>query len=262
VRSGTPTPVHAALQLALGFPLARLRPSRPLPAPAWTANAPTVTIAFANLLFSNPRLDAAVHQIVDVDADVAVLVEVTEAAATIVKRAGALDRYPAHVVNAQRGGYGSALLSRIHTDAVELDVHAGMTVPRATVRVGTTALDVFGVHTQAPVVGWKTRRWNTELAALAALQTDRPTIAPGDYNAVRWHPPFKRLLHSGWTDAHEALGLGRSLSWWQMPFPPFALARLDHSLHQGDVWPVAMRELDRCGSDHQPFVVTYAVRQD
>ena len=40
-----------------------------------------------------------------------------------------------------------------------------------------------------------------------------PTIVVGDFNASRWHPPFRRLLRRGLRDSHEWLGHGFSTSW-------------------------------------------------
>jgi endonuclease/exonuclease/phosphatase (EEP) superfamily protein YafD len=258
---GTPTPVHAALQLGIGLPLALVRRSRPVPVPAWVADAPRCTVAFANLLFSNPTMDDAVRRLLATDADVIVAAEVTDAGEQAFKRAGAFERWSTHEVHPQPGGYGAALFTRLPVRRLELSDIAGLAAPRATVVVDDCELDVIGVHTQAPVVGWKTRRWNDELAAMAHLETPRPTVAIGDWNAVRWHPPFAALLDRfGWVDAHEALGRGRSLSWRFPPLPIAPLARLDHALLRGDVWPVAVEELARTGSDHHPFVVTLALR--
>ena len=138
-------------------------------------------------------------------------------------------------------------------------------------RLGLEAtLDVDGqpvrflmVHPFPPVSDGRTsREWADSLDAIgdAATTPGPPTVVVGDFNASRWHPPFRELLGRGLRDVHEWMGRGFSTSWpvaWDLP--PFV--RLDHALLGPGVVPTEVRELHVPGSDHRGFVADLAVNQ-
>jgi endonuclease/exonuclease/phosphatase family metal-dependent hydrolase len=108
------------------------------------------------------------------------------------------------------------------------------------------------------------RRTDTLIAALPSL--DRPFVLAGDFNTTVFRPDYKRLLEAGFTDAHDALGKGLTTSFKLSAegalAAPGTVVRLDHALLSEGVHALHTEDLEACGSDHLPFRLTLAVRQD
>jgi len=224
----------------------------------------------ANLHFANPDVGPIAREIVGSDANVVALQEVTETHLASLRAAGVVDMYPHTLLDPRSGGFGSAILSKTPvTDARVVDL-AGVPMSRATLLVGDRPVELFNVHTMAPVGTQRLAARDRQLDALALMSRadsagpdgddPRAHIVVGDFNASRWHPAFRRLLDlGGLHDAHEQAGRGLARTWPnESLLPRFAL--LDHVLLSPTVSAVAVREATGEGSDHRPVVADLRVR--
>ncbi len=240
--------------LALSFPIVSTSG-----APEAVADSPRLTVAYANLLYLNPVPEQAARALLSADADVMVMVEMDTPLHHAIVRATPTGDYPYRVELLDHGARSLGVWSRspITSGGVVNVVHR----PAVDVLLDVDGrnIRILGVHSYPPthqVVGW-----SAQLEAIGQLadQSSLPTIVVGDFNAARWHPPYRALLDTGLRDSHEALGRGWSASWptdrGVLP-PPFV--RIDHALFGDGVTPVALHDLTIPGSDHEGFVVTFA----
>lgn len=227
--------------------------------PAVAPDAARLRITFANLFRENEEPSAAAA-VMDHDADVVAVVELNPVMAAHLEAAGA-SRYRYRLTQPSFSSEGLALYSRfpiveggIRPIGSRLGLEARLDVDGQPVRL-------FVVHPFPPIFnGRLSAEWSMSLAAIGdeATSPGPPTIVVGDFNASRWHPPFRKLLRRGLRDSHEWLGHGFSASWpndWRTP--PFV--RLDHALVGPGVVPTAVDDIGVPGSDHRGFVVDLAV---
>ena len=246
--------------LITGVVLAAPIVNHPTP-PSTTGDEPTLSIFFANALFSNRTPAAAATAIEAAHADVLVMAEFTpELRAELDTAVGATYPYRVERPAPAPSSNGIALWSTVPFESGSvIDVARR---PTADVRfsLGGVPVRILGVHTAPPThdAGY----WGEQLDAIGVTAdgTDVRTVVIGDFNGSRWHPSFRSLLDRGFTDAHEALGEGWSVSWptdegW---FPP-PFVRLDHALYRHGLSPLGIRDITVPGSDHRGFVVTFAV---
>jgi len=229
--------------------------------PASAEGSPTISVAFANTLYSNPTPELAAAALAGTDADVLVLAEYTpEMQAALDSAVG--DRYPhrSDRVMPRPSSNGIAIWSRLPIVTGGPVEVGGRTAIDVTVQVAGTVVRVLGVHTSPPT--HDAADWGRQLTAVRdrAGQGDVRTLVVGDFNGSRWHPSFRSLLDDGWTDTHEATGRGWSVSWptdegW---LPP-TFVRLDHALYGNGLSPTALTDIDIPGGDHRGFAATYAI---
>lgn len=112
------------------------------------------------------------------------------------------------------------------------------------------------IHLQAPLTHPGIRDWTAQLELLTQVDRDVPRIMAGDYNATRDHRPFRRLLNTGWTDAHEVKGCGFDATWPSDGSLPRPVMRLDHVLVTDHFEVLDLRLGDPGGSDHLPVITT------
>ncbi|MFM7685959.1 MAG: endonuclease/exonuclease/phosphatase family protein [Actinomycetota bacterium] len=231
------------------------------PDPADAAGAPTVSVAFANTLYSNPTPELAAAALAATDADVLVMAEFTPEMQTALAAAVG-DAYPhrSESVMPRPSSNGIAVWSRLPIVSGGPVEVGGRTAVDVTVQVAGTVVRVLAVHTSPPT--HDAAYWGRQLRAVRdrAARGDVRTLVVGDFNGSRWHPSFRALLDSGWTDTHEAMGRGWSVSWptdegW---LPP-TFVRLDHALFGKGLSPTTLRDLDVPGGYHRGFTATYAV---
>lgn len=238
----------AGAGVAMARPLTRdrRRPRHP--------NAPVTTIAHANLLYNNRRIDDAAVALSALDVDVLTFSEYTPAHAANLASSPLLTAWTHRIERPAELASGTALFSRHPLDeratiadtrhhTVVADVHA----PAGTLRVAV-------IHTQSPMV--RHARWAADLAYLARVEPEGPAVMIGDFNAGWWHPELRRLMGRRWRDAHHVVGRGLSASWpvghWLLP--PFV--RLDHALVTAELDVVAVADFYVPGSDHRGVIVT------
>ena len=171
--------------------------------------------------------------------------------------AGVERRYPYRLVRVLDDSQGLALYSRFPIVVGDIHLIGTRLGLEAVLDVKGRQLRVLVVHPYPPIFnGVRSAEWASSLDAIGDLATapGPPTLVVGDFNASRWHPPFRHLLGRGLRDAHEWLGHGFSTSWpTNWPTPPFV--RLDHALLGPGLVPTAVDDLAVPGSDHRGFVV-------
>ena len=232
--------------------------------PAWAAAAPTVTVLAANLWNQNESPGAAARRIVRSHADVLALVEVSSRMSRALKRAGLRQAFPYQLrAKPSPNGDTDGIYSRIPFVSTHVYPDLQNRLPSAVVEVAGRSLQVVAVHIDGALHG--ADQWRGELDGVTpiARQASGPLVIAGDFNATRWHPPFRHLLGLGLTDAHEARGQGLSRSW---PVRGTALStfgplmRLDHALVNRSAAVERVHDIPIPGSDHVAFVATIAVR--
>lgn len=252
--------VHIAVTLPAVWPHAT---------PGWASSAPGLRVLVANVKADNPAQQDAAAQLVARDADVMVLVEVTDGWVRNLTGAGADERYPYRVLQPDSfSARGAAIYSKRPLDVGPvIDLGRGRRAPSAEVQVdGDTSVTLFAVHLVSPYARSREERWRENFdTLLRTIPTiDGPFVLAGDFNATRWHRFFGRLLGAGLTDAHEQAGKGLTLSWpTDRPkgiIPP--VMRLDHALMNDRVTARSVGDIAIPGSDHKGFVVELAVRPD
>lgn len=216
-----------------------------------------LTIAHANTYIDNDRPDAAATVLIDLDADLIAVTELSKGISDALRAQGVAESHPYFIEKARGSRNGVALFSRypISGAAEKFGHQVGID---AIVDVHGTPVRVMVVHPLPAVSRWALRYWRRDLSIIGsqAVEGDTPTVVVGDFNASRWHPVFRRLLARGLTDAHEQLGHGFSTSWptdWVTRF-----VRLDHALMTEGLVATDIDDLTVPGSDHRAFVVTIA----
>jgi endonuclease/exonuclease/phosphatase (EEP) superfamily protein YafD len=225
--------------------------------PFWATNGERLRIAEANIYFRNPTPNLAAEALLDAQADIVFVSELTPAFVAEATRLGFDDRYPYRILdpvqavgdNSPSGGLG--LYSKYPFDDVtrvgrDRAPFARILLPRG------RAVRVLPVHVESPAASIRVRTWSSDLARLGRLvesSTD-PVLFVGDFNATRWQPAFGALLRRGLTDAHEAVGRGLSRSWKSR----FAVFRLDHALMSPELVATEVTDIVVPGSDHRGFV--------
>ena len=256
---------HALALVALVPLITLLTLSHPIvfhPEPAAAApGSPALTVAYSNVLYNNPTPESVAADLLATDADVLVLVEfVTPVQQALDDAAGDDYRYRAELVSGSSNAIGLWSRHPIVSGGV-IDV-AGRPTVDVVLDVDGYEIRVLGVHPHPPTFNAPT--WSQQIDAIGdrAAVGNLPTVIVGDFNASRWHPTFRNLLGRGWSDAHEVLGHGWSVSWpmdegW-LP-PPFV--RIDHALFGKGVAPTAVRDFDVTSSDHKGFAVTFVLTE-
>ena len=231
----------------------------------WSTESPPLfassfEVAAGNLAMTNGRLDDAAAALLDLDADVLVVLELTPAAEAAMSGKGVLERYPFRAVDAREGAFGSAIYSRYAVkESQVLDV-AGHPMMQATIDLPTGETTLVAVHTMQPLSSLSVLREQLKALDRLAHRGDRPIILAGDFNATTQHAAFRALMDGGIKDAHRASGRGRARSWpADSRVPPFAL--IDHVLTSDDFSVTGTREADIPGSDHRAVVAELGPRE-
>ncbi|MEV8508428.1 endonuclease/exonuclease/phosphatase family protein [Actinoplanes sp. NPDC051475] len=221
---------------------------------------PRLRLVTANVLLTNPAMEALAGELADLDADVCCLQEVTDEHLAAIKAAGLLDAYPHAVLDPRPGYNGSAILSRIPLEhAAPIDV-AGGPMTRADLRLPGGVIRLVNVHTEAPVNRAKLAAWRRQLRELAGTTAPPGAhlVLAGDFNATADHRSMAALLRP-LRDAFDEAGRGLGATWprWRGPMP--TLLRLDHILVSPGVAVRSARAEHSTGSDHRRLVVDLAV---
>ncbi len=227
--------------------------------PRVDAAAPRLTIAFGNVLALNTDPAAATAALAATDADVIVVAEFTPAMRHALDVA-VKDDYPYRVERSVDAPSGIGLWSRVPVARGGVVLTLGRPTVDVVLDVGGREVRVVGVHPSPPT--HDARAWSASLDAIGdALEgSTLPTVIVGDFNASRWHPSFRALLDRGWSDAHEAMGSGWSVSWpMDEGLTPPTFVRIDHALYGDGIAPTGLHDLRIPGSDHKGFVVEFGL---
>jgi endonuclease/exonuclease/phosphatase family metal-dependent hydrolase len=209
----------------------------------------------ANVYHGNRDLGRIGQEIRATAPDLVALQEVDADGAAGLQRSGVLASFPYAVTELRKSPSGIGLWSRLPVaDSQVQDVH-GMAVIKATILVGSHRLQLYTVHTVAPL-GDDRVRWQAQLRWVEEeIRRERgPLVVAGDFNATRYHPSFRRLLSERLGDAHERRGRGWATTWPRDRWPLPPLMRLDHVLVSPDIGVRSVREGLGQGSDHRPII--------
>ena len=213
---------------------------------------PVVTVAAANVLYSNSQREPLLDWLETRPADIVILQEVTEAWA---RDLAARTAYPNRHLLPREDAYGIGVLSRWPLESVSLVDLAGDGLPSiaGVAVIGTQRVRFLGMHTRWPVAPSLARLRDEALhgAADLAQATDLPMVMLGDLNVTPDSPAFERLLHS--SALRDALAGGEWRPTWQADFWPLAL-RIDHILVSPGVCVEQASVGPPVGSDHLPVL--------
>lgn len=247
----------------VGVHVALVAPARRR-APASPPAGPSLRLLVANLFDENPRVEDVARWVLAQDVDAVLAMEVTPELDAALGRAGAAERLPHRQAAVSGTDRLTLLVSRLPFVHAEVRDAGGKPTPVVSFTLGDEIVTVAAVHPRSPDTPRHLTMWAAHLDGIVALRgsVQGPLVLAGDFNAARWHPPFRRLLRAGLTDAHEAVGRGLTRSWpahRPLGVVP-AFTRLDHALLSPEVAAVTVRDLTCPGSDHRAFVVELAVR--
>jgi endonuclease/exonuclease/phosphatase (EEP) superfamily protein YafD len=235
-----------------------------------------LTVLTYNVLFEGGDTDATVRTILEQDADLVFLQEVSARRADELHR-GLRDRYP-HRRTALPKQRGHGLVTYSTRPLTEIDSWAsgrGNVVGHC---LRMEPLVVCNVHLTSPSVAFdqprrflpilldneRYRRGQIALIEEAASDHDGPVLLAGDINTMVVEPLF-RDLRTRWVDAYRAVhplhpgatyphGSDGPPNRFMRPGVP--LVRPDYVLISPDIRPVGAHTVDDGGSDHRPVVVT------
>jgi endonuclease/exonuclease/phosphatase (EEP) superfamily protein YafD len=220
--------------------------------PSTGCAGPVVTVATANVLYSNSQREPLLDWLETRPADIVILQEVTEA---WVRDLTARTAYPNKHLLPREDAYGIGVLSRWPLESVSLVDLAGDGLPSiaGVALVGTQRVRFLGVHTRWPVAPSLARLRDEALhgAADLAQATDLPMVMLGDLNVTPDSPAFERLLHGG--ALRDALAGREWRPTWQADFWPLAL-RIDHILASPGMCVEQASVGPPVGSDHLPVL--------
>jgi endonuclease/exonuclease/phosphatase (EEP) superfamily protein YafD len=236
--------------------------------PRWVRHAPTLEVVVANVFVDNKTPRDAARQLVATAADVVIVVESTAAFMATFDEVGGSDSCPNRVSDPDDDSdYAVTLATKC-----ELGPRSRMTsigplkLAIADIDVGGVSTLVVALNPMAAVDPGGHETWKEQIEALRELipTLSGPVIIAGDLNSTRYRPEFEELLELGLTDAFDSLGKGLDASFKLGADGVLAkvgtVARLDHALVTDTVFPLAVEDLEPCGSDHLPFKLRVAVR--
>lgn len=218
------------------------------------AGADGLRVASMNLLYGNERIEDVAAVVQELAPDVIVFSEYTADHQAALQHHPLARSYPYRIDRSGQYSGGVALWSRysVAVDEFPDTYNYSLDVTVAGVDGDTR---IVAMHVPTPLMSFVDWRRDLDIAAQFGRDATGPTMVIGDLNSSYWHPDFRRLLDSGFVDAHIANDRGFSTSWpTDRFFPPFV--RLDHALVAGGLVATDVVDVEIPGSDHRGFVVT------
>lgn len=245
-------PVAAAGGVVLGLiviaGLPQWAPARGQPEPG----ASVVTLYFANLYMGNDDVAAISRSIAEADADIVVLVEMSDAAAERID--DLLADYPHRAIEVRPSGrLGDRItIASRHPLTPHAPVESEAPHVAATVQTSLGPIDVLGVHLTRPwpyQFQWAQIRQVMDLTALVN-DAAHPVVMAGDFNSVS----SARIGRQIRTD----MGLSPAPGWpgtWPAQTPAPLAITIDQIYHGPSLALLDRRLGRRTGSDHRPVIV-------
>jgi endonuclease/exonuclease/phosphatase (EEP) superfamily protein YafD len=225
--------------------------------PAAARTAPKFRIVTANVRYTNPTPAAIARELLDYDADVIIIQELTPRSWRAVRAAGLLDAYPYHVEEVRTDAGGIALLSRLELRDPTIAHSYAWPFVLARVDVGGRSISLIGVHIAGPGFFTRHRRHQERIERL--LRNTAPSrVLAGDFNSTPFNAWISQLRDLGLRDAHETRGRAHVTTWpnGEHVLPPVLV---DHVVLDDSLVPLRVREGTGRGSDHRPVIVDVAV---
>lgn len=168
--------------------------------------------------------------------------------------------YPFGQVEARRGNFGIALLSRLPLTSTTVTETRPLAYPTivADVSIGEQSLRLVTTHPTIPVNGQLYLARNEQLTTLPRLleSDSEARILVGDLNATMWDMKYRNL--EGATGLRNARkGFGVVPTW--PTYLPFARIPIDHVLVSDAVNVHDIKSGPSIGSDHFPLIVTMSL---
>lgn len=237
----------------LGLTLPWLIAPPQLPARAETA-ARSVSVASANVQYTNHDATALRAWLAGVRPDLVVLLEVTPA---WLASFGSLEDWPYREIHASAGVDGIALLSRLPLDGIEFRRDDGA-LARLAARVqlddGRT-IGLTAVHLWPPLSPEHRLQRDRTLETLLQrpATAGQPSLLVGDLNATPWSTAFAPLQAQGWRRSTTL-----APTWPDGPLLALGLP-IDHVLASPDWTRVEAAVGPSIGSDHRPVLARLAL---
>lgn len=249
------TPLRVATALVTGSFLVAMNPVSAVAGCGGESASDSFTLYTANVLSGGGRPSEIADSILANGADVITLQEVDGGILQGLRDDPRLaEAYPYRSDDLAEWATGRIIWSRWPLTDVTIDNFVVSHLVSATVESPYGPFRVTSVHTLSPTDNGKVGPWMAQFDQLSQVPTDTPRIMAGDYNATADHRPFRELLDSGWTDAHEPKGCGYDATWPVDPRVPVPFYRLDHVLVTDDFEVLDVGLGDPAGSDHLPVV--------
>lgn len=220
----------------------------------------TLTVYTANVQAGVGRAADIAIAVAAADPDVVLLQEVRWQFLEAISADPLLAQYPYRSHEIDDGSRLRPVFSRWPIVDVEVERFVSSELVHATVEGPTGRFTVTNVHTLAPVHRSNVATWHAQFDQLSRIDRSTPRIMAGDFNATEDHQPFRQLLDTGWTDAHDSKGCGFDATWPDDSRVPFAFYRLDHVLVTDDFEVLDLRFGDPGGSDHKPVITDLRLR--
>ena len=246
----------------------------PLFLPQRVASVQTLRIATYNVS-PDPQVGHVARLVARTSPDVLLVQEVLPGAQDAL--AAALPSLPhrhfAPVNTRAPGGGGTAVLSRfpiVGVQPVEGLPRTSRPTDFVSLDTGDGVVTVVSLHLTSPCGECRGRDGaaarmralerdaqvrQAEVARIAAALPAGPLVVGGDLNSGTFNVPRRRLLSTGLTDLHRAVGAGPGFT----RFRSYGLFRIDWLLASPDIVPVREWVERRDGSEHRPVVAEVAL---
>ncbi|MCJ8164003.1 endonuclease/exonuclease/phosphatase family protein [Pontibacter sp. E15-1] len=215
------------------------------------------TLMISNVRMVNTKYDSFVDLVLKEDPDMLVMNEPNEAWHDNVREK--LDkRYPYTIEKPLENTYGMLLWSKfaLHGSEIRYLVEDGIPSFYTVVELPSgKKFDLFTVHPQPPrlLKNTETREAELLLVAKQAKGTKYPSVVAGDLNDVAWSKTTKLFKEiSGTIDPRVGRGFYNTYN----ALVPLFRYPLDHVFYDPQFRLVALRRLDKFGSDHFPIAIT------
>lgn len=220
-------------------------------------------VASLNLLVSNTQHETLLQALRNLDADVVVLLELSEPMAQELETLR--DVYPYQNLFPSQDAFGIGVISKVLTatqlQSTNTDESITYSTPQLRIKVtdrqqnvwhlGATHVLPPGTHASTLARDRDLASWSQELAEI-----DGPVVMLGDFNNTPWSASWQKHLPEGWYDSR--IGFSRQPTW------PSRLGWLgipiDHALLNSAVICTERSTLPIPGSDHQGLVLTLVAR--
>lgn len=221
---------------------------------------PRLRVVSANLLVDNPNKQPLIRELLDSDADVLLLQELSQEWQDALESSDVAVQFPHHVEKIREWPFGVGVRSRLPLEDTRIVDVADFPMVRVVVHVAGHALSLYDIHTLTPRFAEWVEPWSQQLAAaLAAARTESmPVVVAGDFNMTPHAAWYSRYRAAGLREVHDERGQGGATSWPNgvLPLPE---VRLDHAFLAGSVVCTSVRQGRGRGTDHRPLVFDVAL---
>jgi endonuclease/exonuclease/phosphatase (EEP) superfamily protein YafD len=213
------------------------------------SNGRPVRVVSFNKHISNDNLQEVAAYLESLEADVAVLQEVSTASAD--RLPDLVLELPHRYMAARDGLLGIVILSRWPlSEPQPLARNELFVAARADVDLGDRKFRLYGAHLNWPLAPESARVRNAQLRALGLELAGCPhsCVAVGDFNVTPWSSHFRAVLQG--RDVRDCAAGRGLLPTWSSDLPKALRIRIDHCLLAGATAVAEVRIGASVGSDH------------